>query len=255
MYSDIYLLDAQGARVLTDHAGINWANPVWSPDGTQIAYITDEHQLAVINRDGSGGAYLTPKSSDGSLAAVYPEWLPDGNISVITAGKIAVLRTDGSGVRVLTPEDSRDGSFAWSPDGTQIVLGGSELLPPEVFVFDPESGESRTLLTPPRPFYAFDWSADGTMIVAGNWTHAQADIDDSLHDLFVFDANGEGLQALVQPGRESNPAWSPDGKMIVYEKSIQDSDGSSDGLWVMNADGTGAQQLLSFGHQPDWTAR
>ena len=23
-------------------AGINWANPVWSPDGTQIAYITDE---------------------------------------------------------------------------------------------------------------------------------------------------------------------------------------------------------------------
>lgn len=254
MYSDIYLLDAQGARVIADHGGINWANPVWSPDGTQIAYITDEHQLAIINRDGSGGAYLTPNVSDGSLWPWYPEWLPDGNISFEAAEQIAVLRPDGSGVRVLRPENSMDGSFAWSPDGTQIVLGGSPLLAPEVFVLDPQSGESRTLLAPPRPFYAFDWSPDGTMIVAGNWTGGQADMDDSLDDLFVFDANGEGLQALAQPGSESNPAWSPDGKMIVYQSFTENSEGSGHGLWVMNADGSGAQLLLSFGSQPDWTA-
>lgn len=260
-YSDLYLLDGQGARLLKDHAGINWANPVWSPDGTQIAYITDEHQLAVINRDGSGGAYLTPKVSDGSLWPGYPEWLPDGNISFKAAGKVAVLRPDGSAVRVLTPHNPRlkagfDGSYAWSPDGTKIVFDGSKLsLDPEVFLFDPESGKSQSLLMPPRPFYAFDWSPDGTMIVAGDWTHAQESVDDSLQDLFVFDANGKGLKALAQPGKESNPAWSPDGKMIVYQTFIENSKDASGGLWVMNADGSGAQQLLSFGAQPDWTAR
>ena len=60
---------------------IMYANPVWSPDGTQIAYITDTWQLAVVKRDGSGGAFLTPEMDDPSLSPRRPVWLPDGNIS------------------------------------------------------------------------------------------------------------------------------------------------------------------------------
>jgi Tol biopolymer transport system component len=252
LYGGIYLLDAQGTRRLAGNGHITLACPVWSADGTKIAYITSESQLAVVNRDGSGGAYLTPKTSDPSLLPSSPEWLPDGNISVKVGGKLAVLRPDGSGVRVLTPHNPRlkggfDGGYSWSPDGTQIVFDGSELsLDPEVFLFDPEGGESQPLLTPPRRFYAFDWSPDGKNIVAGNWSSGQEGTDDAQDDLFVFDANGEGLKALAQPGREENPAWSPDGKMIVYK--------SGGGLWVMNADGSGAQSLGIAGGQPDWTA-
>jgi Tol biopolymer transport system component len=242
MYNDIYLLDAQGAHVIAGHAGItSWANPVWSPDGTQIAYITDEYQLAVVNRDGSGGAYLTPKVSDGSLWPSHPEWLPDGNISFKADGKIAVLRTDGSGVRVLTPDHEVSGPFAWSPDGTQVVFDGSDLIGPEVFLFDVESGESRTLLTPPRPFDSLNWSPDSKTIVAADAEGA----------LYVFGADGENLRPLTQPHRVGDPAWSPDGSMIIYEYFAD----SGLALWVMNADGSEAQQLLSFGGLPDWTAR
>ena len=241
IYNDMYLLDAQGARLLADHAGVTWADPAWSSDGTQIAYITDEYQLAIINRDGSGGAYLTPKVSDESLMPWHPEWTPDGNISFVAASQIAVLSPDGSPVRVLTPDHDVSGPFAWSPDGTQVVFDGSDLSGPEVLLFDVESGESRTLLTPPQPFESLAWSPDGKTIVAA----------DTEGDLYVFGADGEDLHAIAQPSRVERPAWSPDGKMIVYDYFAD----SGKALWVMNADGSGAQQLLSFGSQPDWTAR
>ena len=259
-YADIYLLDTQGTRRLTGDGGVTWAFPVWSPDGTQIAYITDKHQLAVVKRDGSGGAFLTPETNDSSLWPTRPAWLPDGNISFFVNGKIAVVRPDGTGVRVLTlglpnmTEGSypswASGAYSWSPDGNQIVFDCSiNVNEPKICVFHLFSGKSQTLLTPPRPVYALAWSPDGKKIVAGNWGLAQ---EASLEDLYVFDANGRGLRALAQPGEEENPAWSPDGEMIVYTSYFH----SSFALSVMNADGSGAQQLLRAigAFQPDWTA-
>jgi hypothetical protein len=63
-YAEIYLLDARGTHLLSGAGNIMSANPVWSPDGTQIAYITDKYQLVVVKRDGSSGAYLTPEESN-----------------------------------------------------------------------------------------------------------------------------------------------------------------------------------------------
>ena len=71
----------------------------------------------------------------------------------------------------------------------------------------------------------------------------------------MFDADGSDLHALAQPGDEANPAWSPDGKMIVYNSYTGVGEDTQLGLWLMNADGTGATQLLSSASlQPDWTA-
>ncbi len=260
-YADIYLLDAQGTRRLAGAGFVNQSYPVWSPDGTQIAYITDKWQLAVVKSDGSGGAFLTPETSDGSLWPSRPAWLPDGNISFFAAGKLAVMRPDGSGVRVLalsSPnwKNSFSGAYAWSPDGTQIVFDCTAFSSSEVCLFDVESGESRTLLEPPWRFQAFAWSPDGKKILAGDWCCGTQGGEELPEDLYIFDADGSGLHALAQPGSEANPAWSPDGKMIVYDAFTENSEGSSQGLWVMNADGSGAQQLLSgiTGVQPDWTA-
>ncbi len=264
--ADIYLLDAQGTRRLTGGGAVNRAYPVWSPDGTRIAYVTATDQLAVINRDGTGGAYLTPETNS-NMVTGRPAWLPDGNISLYVGGKLAVLGPDGSGVAVLTPSNPklRTGGFggsagyAWSPDGTQLVFDcGSPTSFPEVCLFDAASGESRTLLEPERAFYSFAWSPDGRKIVAGDYSGGSQGVVDAADDLYVFDADGRGLHAIAQPGSEANPAWSPNGSMIVYDCSTDDPEsdtGSSLDLWVMNADGSGAQRLSSgiTAVQPDWT--
>lgn len=266
LYAEIYLLDAQGTRLLASDGAINNANPAWSPDGTQIAYITNTWQLAIIKRDGSGGAYLTPETSDPSLWPHHPAWLPDGNISFEVGGKLAILRPDGTGVRVLAPimtqqgAPSFSGAYAWSPDGTQIVFDCPMSAPgPAVCLFDVESGENRILLEPPWRFQAFAWSPDGKQILAGDWSGGTSVLGggEPADDLYIFDADGQGLHALAQPGREANPAWSPDGKQIAYQSHTENSEGSSLDLWLMNADGSGAQKLVSgiTGVQPDWTAR
>lgn len=263
-YRDLYLLDVQGARLLASHGDWTFADPAWSPDGTKIAYITDTMQLAVVNRDGSGGATLTPKSSDPQLWSYGPAWLPDGNISIRVGGKLAVLRPDGSGVRVL-PSDSTTVAFpiehAWSPDGAQVVYGCGKSRDnislshfwAAVCIFDVQSGATRKLLEPPGPqsvpsLGALAWSP------AGNTILALVD-NDVERDLYVFDASGRGWRALAQPGIENDPAWSPDGKMIVYESHTADQTHSRRTLhlWVMNADGSGAQPLYADGAEPDWT--
>jgi Tol biopolymer transport system component len=271
-YADIYLLDAQGTHMLSGGGLTTAANPAWSLDGTKIAYITNTFQLAVINRDGSSGSYLTADmSDDASYWPSYPAWLPDGNISIAVGGKIAILGPDGSGVHMLAPTQL-SGAYAWSPDGSQIVYDCSILSQAEACLFDVESGESRSLFQPPGPFVSLDWSPDGKSILgAVGYTRAfSGDVDDAVKGLYVFDANGQGLHALTEPGNKESAAWSPDGKQVVYEFNVEDSEGSNFGLGMMNLDGSGVQPLVGavgfrgpemdaeasglFGRQPDWTA-
>lgn len=254
MAGAIYLLDAQGTRQVANNGALQDAYPAWSPDGTQIAYITVDYQLAVINRDGTGGAALTPKSSDQSLWASHPEWLPDGNIAIETDGKLVVLAPDGTGVAVLTPPGFTN-RYTVSPDGKQVVYDRSTSIANEVWRFDIETGASQLLLTSPRPFDSLSWSPDGTQIVGGSSTGGQdLSVDAAYDDLYVFGADGSGLRALPQPGEECNPVWSPDGTKIVYNAFTGSGSDTELDLWMMNADGTDATRLLGSAlRQPDWT--
>jgi hypothetical protein len=52
------------------------------------------------------------------------------------------------------------------------------------------------------------------------------------------------------PETESNPAWSPDGTRIVFERN----NAGNHEIIVMNADGSGQTNTHRRGSQPDWSA-
>jgi Tol biopolymer transport system component len=69
--------DGSNQRPLTP-AGIEAYQPAWSPDGTEVVYVTGEAgdtRLRVIGIDGAGDRPLTPEGAPRRYEG-WPSWAP-----------------------------------------------------------------------------------------------------------------------------------------------------------------------------------
>jgi TolB protein len=123
-------VDGSDIRQLTDASGVA-GMPVYSPDGSRIAFMGERDGVAdvwVMDADGSDPVNITD-FDDSTLDDYHPTWSPDGEqIAFVRGrvppggpGKLRVIDADGSHGRVLL--DSPLAMFpAWSPDGTRIAF-------------------------------------------------------------------------------------------------------------------------------------
>jgi Tol biopolymer transport system component len=118
---NLFLLKTSGGNpsYLTS-APASEIQPVWSPNGQQIAFIsapdtdTGRGELYVMNADGTNAVLALPGLNS------HPAWSPDGRqiaFSNRSEGneEIYVINADGSNMRNLTNHPADDSHPVWSP--------------------------------------------------------------------------------------------------------------------------------------------
>ncbi len=139
-------------RNLTRSPGVADRHPVWSPDGSRIAWFNDdgdEYALVVADQDGSNGRRI---EIDEPSFYFRPEWSPDGTRLAFTNTHYQVLVLDlesGDVDHIDTDRfahPQRTMNPVWSPDSRWLAYArrlDNQLR--AIFVHDTESGETRQL--------------------------------------------------------------------------------------------------------------
>jgi Tol biopolymer transport system component len=161
-----------------------------------------------------------------------------------------VMRSDGSDVRRLTHFNGGVEAPAWSPDSSVVAFSaydreGSESKGSDIYTIRPDGTHLHRLT---RLGFATgpSWSPDGKRIVFSSLPYG---------DLWVMTAKGASLRQLARAPagmRDVNPSWSPDGKRIAFAGR----DGSSGGIFVVDAGGSHLRQLTTSSgdcRSPAWT--
>jgi tricorn protease len=113
-------------RNLTHSPGAHDKWPSWSPDGSQIAFISDlsgEEELYVVSQDGSKPPQQI--TTGGTGMRYQPEWSADGKMLAFSDkdGKIFVVTlADKKMTEIVDAPRSQIRDYAWSPSGNFLAF-------------------------------------------------------------------------------------------------------------------------------------
>ena len=213
---------ASDARAHREHS------PAWSPDGRQIAFLSDaakERQFQIYLSPAGGGAARRLTGLAGQLG--HPRWSPDGRT-------IAFLFVEGSA--------QETGALVAYKMDSGVVAEKLEIQ--RIATVDVASGRVRSVSPPNLYVYDYDWSPDGKSFAAeaveGSGTN-----DYWIAQLYSIRAStGEARSLWKPPLQIACPRFSPDGRSIAVIHGIMSDEGSTGGdIYLVGADGGEAKNL------------
>jgi dipeptidyl aminopeptidase/acylaminoacyl peptidase len=222
---------------------IKWpGDPRISPDGQRVAFVVttmdeerDEYLSNIWVVDWKGGK--PRRFTSGRKRDTSPRWSPDGKWLAFVSERdgarrpqLHVIPADGGEPTRLTELENGVSDPAWSPDSRRLAfvsrVGGQK---------EPQSEEERRKSRPARVITTLKYRLNGEGFVYDRRPH-----------VFVVPVDG-GKPKQITDGdfADADPAWSPDGKTIVFASARHDDRDYDDGadLWAVSPTGGEPRRL------------
>ena len=224
----------------------NYYSPRWSPDGTRLAYLSNEEgkpQLYIRWMDTGQTALVTNVTSSPSNIT----WSPDGESIAFTMS----VDADEKPLKVEMPKKPKGAK--WSEKFQYITKAryqadGRGVLEPaytHIFIVPADGGTARQLTSGNYHHNgSFSFTPDGDRIYfsanrSENWEYEPVEAD-----IFTVDMQGNIEQITQFAGAETSPVVSPDGMRVAYSRrSDEKVMYKNTYLYVMNADGSAHKNL------------
>jgi hypothetical protein len=256
--------DGTGRTTLTAGGSILDDDPVYSPDGSKIAFSRTsgfKTEVCVMNADGTNVVTVTSGDVTPSSFNRHPSWSPDGtrfvfmsNRSGFRKAEIWVANADGSGLLRLTtnvqlssdgqgPIFSSDFDPAWSPDGSKIAFVSNRdgLTDTELYVMNTDGINPVRLTNDGLDDRMPAWSPDSQRIAFSKSNGG---------GIYIINRDGSNL---VSPMPGSWPAWSPDGLRLAVVQ-LDPNNNFINTIFIAKTDGTDKIKLTNTAaaRAPSW---
>jgi dipeptidyl aminopeptidase/acylaminoacyl peptidase len=253
--SELWLGQADGSEAPRRWTGGAWSDggPRWSPDSSQIAFVSDrqdEKAQIFLLPMGGGEARALTQLAEGAVHGLH--WSPDGTqiafffrATTDAYTKKAVEERKEKGLssppRIHTRLNYRLDGFGYWDDAYW-----------QVWIADVETSETRALTNGGFSCGDLCWSPDGTTLafLSDRRPDGDADKEGDAQIWTVPATGGEICPIPSPPGGKHGLAWSPDGAHLAYVGSSDplDSWGTrNDRVYILPTSGAGEARDLT-GH-------
>ena len=240
IHSDLWLIDMETGKYFQLTQGEKaQRSPAWSPDGKRIAFLSNRKgptQIWVISPSG-GEAELA--ANFGRINILQFRWLPQGNGFVFMAVR-PPRPTSPPPQRVPSGERPYEGPITVDKTVTHYNL--KPRMKARLLKMEFGSKKPDMLIKDDCHILSFDVSPDGQTIVFSSQP-ASGRLYEQESDLKILDLKSRTTRSLItQPGADSNPRFSPDGKQVAF---IHHAGGLANRtLQIVGADGTGVKEAI-----------
>ena len=246
---------------------------IMDQDGANVRYLTRGDELVLTPRFSPTSQEITYMSYGGTDPSVYllnietgqreivgnfpgmtfaPRFSPDGQrviMSLEEGGNANIFSMDLRSRRTtrLTNTAAIDTSPSYSPDGKRVVFesdrGGSQ----QLYVMNSDGSNAQRISFGPGRYSTPVWSPRGDLIAFTKQHQGRFMIG-------VMSPDGKGERILTEGYHNEGPAWSPNGRVLVF---FRDTPGANGGpqIWTVDLTGYNEQRVTtpSFASDPSWS--
>ena len=223
-------------------------SPAWSPDGSQLAYVSFETEKPVVYVQTLSTGKREPVANfKGNNSA--PSWAPSGDqLAVVLSrdgiSQIYTINSDGSGLRRVMRSPLIDTEPVYTPDGGSLVFTSDRGGNPQIYQVGLNGGDARRITFNGSYNISPEVAPDGNSLVYVTRRNGA-------YRIALQNMQTGNEQLLTTGSDDQSPSFAPNSMQVLYSSE----QGGRSVLAVTSVDGRVRQTLSSLNGQvrePTW---